>query len=1078
MKTKFFNVTANILLSTLIGVCGVGCLSTGFGFPVGMQLTVSLSLAVAAAICLLHGKRFGWLVYPAVIAVWAVLIVRFDGYTQLLTICSAMYQQWADACNWEIPQLLAEREWIDPPLGAALWASFLSLIAANALSRQRTLFAIIAVLLAVAPCLVITFTVPDPIWLVLIFLCIGLLVITASVRKGSIRDGVRLLAMALVPVALYVAIIFVCNPEEEYDAYKAKTWMEFLEELQERLGIPDIIQLSWWISDEPTEPTEPIVVEPNVLDLTTVGPLEPDDTVVMEICTDYTGTLYLRGTSYANYTGTEWNNTTKAAFYAPEDFLSSEQYTISLETTEALPQYYLPYYCLDDIFLDDGISNNESADTSYSYTYQHMTDYWHQTWQDSHPTAFIVEFYDGSFYTNLRQHNSSFYSILPYRAELTANQILIQIGIKDDMPVLQAVNIIADYVRNWAAYSLESAAMPAEQADFASWFLTESNTGYSIHYATAATVLLRAADIPARLVTGYVVDAEADTQTTVTADMAHAWVEYYLNDIGWIVLEVTPGFDPDSTPSGAVGNISYSEQADETDSEQSAENNHEANSGNSSNSSSDGSGSSSGTGSSDNSGSSGDSGSSSGSGGSGGGTLSEPETVDLSRLGPMTSGGFIPDAGPLMNICADFTGSLYLRGKNYGDYSGLTWSGCSNREVFGIDSAYLSGESCTVSLETACSANLYYHPYYEKFPGIVLNDGAYSADHIPSSYTFSCRNMVDQWQQLWEKEHGAYTIGYMKSYATKMDQYTQLPSETLSGAQKILQQIGITEDTPYLQAAQMICNYVKTSAAYDLNTPTMPGDRTDFALWFLTESDTGYCTHFATAATVLLRAANIPARLVGGYLVQVEAGVDATVGSVHAHAWTEVYVPDVGWIVVDATPSNAGSNTDDQDETVPTETEPTETTAPAETDTSEGITPEQDLSGSVGDTDTSTSLPDHAEDREPINLFPVLACLGIVAVVLLQWWLRLRWKRAWMQRGSPNTRALHCWIETQRIAKLLRTDPPQELYGLALKAKYSQYTITDVELQKFEDFFSSSTHQFEQLPVYRRILYRIIFAAY
>lgn len=86
--------------------------------------------------------------------------------------------------------------------------------------------------------------------------------------------------------------------------------------------------------------------------------------------------------------------------------------------------------------------------------------------------------------------------------------------------------------------------------DFVTYFLTQSRTGYSVHYATAATLMLRYYGVPARYVEGYVLDTsdyEADDgSSTVTCDLteadAHAWVEYYLDGVGWIPFDVTPGF--------------------------------------------------------------------------------------------------------------------------------------------------------------------------------------------------------------------------------------------------------------------------------------------------------------------------------------------------------------------------------------------------------------------------------------------------------------------------------------------------------------------------------------------------------
>ena len=83
--------------------------------------------------------------------------------------------------------------------------------------------------------------------------------------------------------------------------------------------------------------------------------------------------------------------------------------------------------------------------------------------------------------------------------------------------------------------------MPEDAADFAIWFLENGESGYCVHFATAAAVLLRAAGVPARYVTGYAVDVVAGERVTVTANQSHAWVEYLNDDNIWTVLDATPG---------------------------------------------------------------------------------------------------------------------------------------------------------------------------------------------------------------------------------------------------------------------------------------------------------------------------------------------------------------------------------------------------------------------------------------------------------------------------------------------------------------------------------------------------------
>lgn len=72
---------------------------------------------------------------------------------------------------------------------------------------------------------------------------------------------------------------------------------------------------------------------------------------------------------------------------------------------------------------------------------------------------------------------------------------------------------------------------------------------------------------------------------------------------------------------------------------------------------------------------------------------------------------------------------------------------------------------------------------------------------------------------------------------------------------------------------------------------------------FLFESRRGFCEHYASTFTFLMRAAGIPARVVTGY----QGGVVNPVGKylvvrqAEAHAWSEVWLPGRGWVRVDPT---------------------------------------------------------------------------------------------------------------------------------------------------------------------------------
>ncbi len=72
---------------------------------------------------------------------------------------------------------------------------------------------------------------------------------------------------------------------------------------------------------------------------------------------------------------------------------------------------------------------------------------------------------------------------------------------------------------------------------------------------------------------------------------------------------------------------------------------------------------------------------------------------------------------------------------------------------------------------------------------------------------------------------------------------------------------------------------------------------------FLFKTREGFCEHYASAFTVLMRAAGVPARVVTGYQGGELNPVDGfwLVRQADAHAWAEVWLADRGWTRVDPT---------------------------------------------------------------------------------------------------------------------------------------------------------------------------------
>ncbi len=78
-------------------------------------------------------------------------------------------------------------------------------------------------------------------------------------------------------------------------------------------------------------------------------------------------------------------------------------------------------------------------------------------------------------------------------------------------------------------------------ADFIDYLLFEKQEGFCTHFATAFVLLTRSQGIPARYVQGYSV-LTTNRNFEVLSNRAHAWPEVYLQGIGWITFEPTPGY--------------------------------------------------------------------------------------------------------------------------------------------------------------------------------------------------------------------------------------------------------------------------------------------------------------------------------------------------------------------------------------------------------------------------------------------------------------------------------------------------------------------------------------------------------
>ncbi len=147
-----------------------------------------------------------------------------------------------------------------------------------------------------------------------------------------------------------------------------------------------------------------------------------------------------------------------------------------------------------------------------------------------------------------------------------------------------------------------------------------------------------------------------------------------------------------------------------------------------------------------------------------------------------------------------------------------------------------------------------------------------------------------------------------------LQNYTQLPDTLPERVIDLASSIAKDANSSY-EVVMKIQNYLNENFSYTLDTPHTPPDR-DFVDFFIFELKEGYCTYFASAMAVMLRSVGIPTRYVEGFSLS-EHSFDHesntyNVRNSDAHAWVEVYFPNIGWLPFDPTPRSQ-QNTGQQD---------------------------------------------------------------------------------------------------------------------------------------------------------------------
>ncbi len=506
---KLFSGLWAVLLAVGLALSGAGCVVTAFELQTASLGAIALWVSVWAAAFALACTWKKGLIPGGILALlmgfgW-VEGTLFYSLELLLRQISVYYSQ---AYGWPVVQLSDGLH----PAGTVTWALCVlgtvtaGLVCRTVCGRKSSVLAVLWALLPLGACLVVTDKAPASGWLFVFLLFLGLLVLTQTLRRRAPAQANRLTALALVPAMLAMSLLYVLVPRAQYD----------------KQALADRFVKDWEQLWEEEDPGKLLSVGGGAVSLSSLGSRSQSLRPVLDVTWDRGGTLYLRTCAYDTYYNNTWTNLAVPNSLAwPGEELLEDGGHLEIQTRYTLDLRAFPYYPAGDVLEDvnRGISNF-SGKREYEYDVQLLRwDYPQYEDPSSEPQLAYTQLSTGAY---------------------TWGKRTVQALVEQDMPVSQKAQIIAQAVSECASYSLKTEKMPSDAGDFAQWFYEQSETGYCVHYATTAAVLLRAAEIPARYVTGYLVTVQAGIRTTVTEENAHAWVEYWLPGVGWVPLEATP----------------------------------------------------------------------------------------------------------------------------------------------------------------------------------------------------------------------------------------------------------------------------------------------------------------------------------------------------------------------------------------------------------------------------------------------------------------------------------------------------------------------------------------------------------
>lgn len=266
-------------------------------------------------------------------------------------------------------------------------------------------------------------------------------------------------------------------------------------------------------------------------------------------------------------------------------------------------------------------------------------------------------------------------------------------------------------------------------------------------------------------------------------------------------------------------------------------------------------------------------------------------------MSPGSIQGLFMDDSPAFRVtfegAAPSHGELYWRGPVFWDFDGLTWK-----------STYMNNALRAESKPELQTARWLYEIQMEPteqqwvfaldYPALVPN-----GTHLHMDYQLHSQRPITQLREyVMASDPDFIDSPVLKQTLRRLA--LELPEDYNPRTRAMMAEWRAEAGSDAEIVRRSLALFSQDRFRYTLNPPLLTRDTVDE---FVFDTQAGFCEHYASAFTVMMRMAGIPARVVTGY----QGGWYSDIGSYllvrqsDAHAWSEVWLRGTGWTRIDPT---------------------------------------------------------------------------------------------------------------------------------------------------------------------------------